>query len=239
MIINRDPQRSEAWYESRRGLPTCSRFSSILTAVKETPSSGQNTLINELIAESIQPPAEGIIDRRVMTQEMEYGMRLEAEARCSFELEHAGGAVVSEVGFVLHDSGLFGGSPDALVGGESGVEIKCPNLATHIGYVRAGVLPSEYKCQVHGYMIVTGRNEWNFYSYARGVAPFHLIVSRDAFTGKLESALYDFCKRYNAVRSLFNLPEIGREQDHDNHLPAAKADRRNPGPKAPSSGGTI
>jgi hypothetical protein len=199
-------QRSEQWFAARRGLPTCSRFDRILTAAKAQPAAAQSALIDELIAETICPPQEGLI--RPATAEMEYGLKLEAEARCAYELEFARGNV-REVGFVLHDSGMFGGSPDALVGEDGGVEIKCPNAATHIGYVRAGVLPNDYKAQVHGYMVVTGRAWWSFFSYARHFPPFHVRVERDEFTAKLAAELLNFCQRYNEARAKFNLPPIG------------------------------
>lgn len=206
MTTTNAAQRSEAWFEARRGVPTCSRFDKILTAVKAQPAAAQSALIDELIAESICPPEEGFI--RPASIEMEYGMKLEAEARCAFELEHAT-EPVKEVGFILADCGMFGGSPDALVGESGGVEIKCPNAATHIGYFRAGVLPNEYKCQLHGYMIVTGRNWWSFFSYARHLPPFHLRIVRDEFTAKLEAELLAFCERYNKARALFDLPPFG------------------------------
>lgn len=199
-------QRSDAWYKVRRGLPTCSRFDKILTAAKGLRSAAQDTLISELIAESVCPPEDGVIS--MTTAEMEYGMKLEAEARCCYEMEHAVGRV-REVGFVMHDSGMFGGSPDALVGDDGGVEIKCPNAATHVGYVRDNVLPNEYKCQVHGYMAVTGRAWWDFWSYARHFDPFLIRVKRDEFTTKLETELFEFCKRYNDARAKFNLQPIG------------------------------
>lgn len=202
------PQRSQEWFDARRGIPTCSRFDSILTPKTGKPAAAQETLINQLIAESIAPPVEGFIKPAYVSEEMEQGMKLEAEARCAYELEFAP-APVTEAGFVLHDSGLFGGSPDALVGDVGGCEIKCPLLATHIGYVRAGVLPDAYKAQVHGYLIVTGREWWAFFSYARGAEPLHLIVKRDDFTAKLEAELLAFCARYNAERAKFNLPPIG------------------------------
>jgi hypothetical protein len=201
-------QRSQAWFDARRGLPTCSRFDAILTPKTGKPAAAQETLINSLIAESIAPPAEGFVRAEYVSEEMEQGMKLEAEARCAYELEFAP-APVSEAGFLLHDSGLFGGSPDALVGEVGGCEIKCPLLATHIGYVRNGALPDAYRCQVHGYLIVTGRAWWSFFSYARGAEPLHLTVTRDDFTAKLEAELFAFCARYNAERAKFNLPPIG------------------------------
>jgi hypothetical protein len=202
-------QRSEAWFSARRGLPTCSRFDSILTPRNAAPSSGQQTLINELIAESILPPELGSIKPQFTNDDIERGMILEAEARCAYDMEFAKGQPVTQVGFVLHESGLFGGSPDALVGEDGGVEIKCPAPATHIGYIRKGVLPDAYRCQVHGYLIVTGRPYWDFFSYARAFQPFHLRVTRDDFTDKLESELNAFCIRYNRERADFGLPPIG------------------------------
>jgi len=199
-------QRSEEWFAARRGLPTCSRFNQILTAVQGKPSSAQDTLINELIAESLCPPEEGFI--RPASAEMEYGMKLEAEARCCYELEYAR-EPMSEVGFMLADCGMFGGSPDALVGESGGVEIKCPNASTHIGYFRAGVLPSEYRCQVHGYMVVSNRPWWDFFSYARNIPPFRVRVPRDDFTAKLEAEVLSFCERYNIARAMFDLPPVG------------------------------
>lgn len=202
------PQRSLAWFHARRGIPTCSRFDSIMTPVTAKPAKAQESLINELIAESIAPPDAGFIKPQYISEDMEQGMKLEAEARCAYEMEHAP-EPVSEVGFVLHDSGLFGGSPDALVGEAGGCEIKCPLLSTHIGYVRNGVLPDAYKCQVHGYLLVTGRKWWDFFSYARGTAPFHLRVTCDEFTDKLALELRIFCAHYNAERAKFELPPIG------------------------------
>lgn len=209
MRVSTMPQRSAEWYAARRGIPTASRFDAILTPAKGEPSKGQDKLICELIAESIQPPELGLIPTFV-SPEMEQGMKLEGEARCCYELEYADGAHVSEVGFVLSDCGLFGGSPDALVGEDGGLEMKCPNLSTHIGYVRAGKLPDDYKCQVHGSMIVTGRPWWDFFSYARHVRPFRVRVYRDEFTAKLEAELLAFAKKYNEARALFDLPPIGQ-----------------------------
>lgn len=199
-------QRSEAWFSARRGLPTASRFDKILTPKKGDPSAAQDSLIDELLAESLLPPQQGII--RTATADMYEGMRLEAEARCAFEIGYAD-APVKEVGLIIHESGLFGASPDALVGDHSGLEIKCPNGTTHIGYLRNGILPYEYRCQVHGSMVVTGRRSWHFFSYARNLPPLHLLVTWDIFTDRLEKELLNFCSRYNKARALFGLPPIG------------------------------
>ncbi len=197
------PQRSAEWFAARRGLPTCSRFDKIITPAQGKRSSAQDTLINELIAESLLPVEQDAVQH--VSPEMEYGMRLEAEARCYYELEYAK-TPVTDVGFILSDCKRFGGSPDALVGEEGGVEIKCPNPSTHIGYIRSGVLPNEYKCQLHGYLVLTRRKWWDFLSYCRNLPPFVVRVAPDEFTARLQAELADFCIRYSAERIRFNLP---------------------------------
>lgn len=207
MKIIDHPQLSAEWFNVRRGLPTCSRFDQIMTAVTCKPSAGQSKLIDELIAESICPPEEAIPS--YVSPEMEAGMKLEAEAKCSFQLEYANGAPIKEVGFILADCARYGGSPDLLVGEDGGAEIKCPSPSVHVGYIRAGELPSIYKLQIHGYMIVTGRSHWSFFSYARHLPPFHLRIERDEFTAKLEAELLNFCQKYNDARVAFGLKPFG------------------------------
>lgn len=200
------PQGSEAWFAARRGLPTASRFDKIIQPVRGGPASAQDKLIDELVAESLLPPETD--SRRYVSSDMESGMKLEAEARCAYEFGFAN-AKVTEVGFVLATCGMFGGSPDALVGEEGGVEIKCPIATTHVGYVRAGVLPDAYKCQVHGHMVVTSRRWWDFFSYHRGLPPFHVRVVADEFTDKLAAELPRFCARLNEARKKFGLAPLG------------------------------
>lgn len=197
------PQRSPEWFEARRGLPTASRFDQILTPAKGEPSKAQETLINELIAECLTEAGE---DRR--TAAMEAGNLLEDEARAAYELDHAEGLSVQQVGLLLEDSGRFGGSPDSLVGEDGGLEIKCPIAATQVAYVRAGLLPSDYRCQVHGHLVVTGRAWWDFFSYHRGLPSLRVRVTRDEFTDKLSVELGKFCAKYNEARARFGLAPL-------------------------------
>lgn len=205
MIINSAPQGSPEWFAARRGIPTASRFDQIITPGRGERSSSQDKLINALIAESLLPADD---DEGYKSDAMKNGTAMEPEARAFYELAHATGPV-REVGFVLADCGMFGGSPDALVGEDGGVEIKAPSAAVHVGYVRGGVLPADYKCQVHAYLVVTKRPWWDFFSYHRGLPSFCLRVEADEFTAKLAAELHAFCARYNEARAKFNLPPIG------------------------------
>ena len=104
-----------------------------------------------------------------------------------------------------HWKHVVGCSPDSLIkdGGEyvAGLELKCPSPYTHAAYIEEGVLPDEYKAQVHGSMAVTGLNQWHFFSFFPGLAPFHLVVHRDDFTDKLTAALDRFITEYGAYRA--------------------------------------
>jgi len=122
---------------------------------------------------------------------VKFGNMLEPFAREYYE--RVTGFEVTEVGFIAHDSGGFGCSPDGLVeymdGHSHGVEIKCPIPETHLAWLLAGTLPECHKLQVHACMAVTGLARWDFLSYCPGDAPLLLTVERDAFTDQLESGL--------------------------------------------------
>ena len=124
---------------------------------------------------------------------MERGTRLEPIARIDFEMRT--GIDVNEVGFVTNDSfgEHIGCSPDGLIdGGKGGLEIKCPLPATHFKYHREGVLPKEYRAQVHGCMAVCDSEYWHFTSFCPNLKDFSLRVYRDDYTESLAAALKQF-----------------------------------------------
>jgi enamine deaminase RidA (YjgF/YER057c/UK114 family) len=193
------PQLSPEWFEARRGIPTASSFDKILTPKKGEPSSSQEDYLCELAAErlALVPPAD-----RPMSGAMRHGVDYEAEARRWFEFE--ADCEVRQVGFVTTDDGRLGCSPDGLILGPdgnpaAGLELKCPQGKTHVKYLLDGVLPNDYRCQVHGALIVTGLPLWHFVSYAPGLAPLHIEVQPDKFTDKLRAALEDFNARLQAA----------------------------------------
>jgi len=197
-------QRSPEWYELRRGMPTASRFDSILTPAKGEPSKAQDTLIAELIEEAMLPAQDGVIT--YLSPEMEQGIILEAEARCRYELDHG---TVTSVGFLTSQCGRYGCSPDGLVGTDGGLELKCPALRTHIAWMLKGGLPNEHKVQVHGSMVVSRRRWWDFFSYSRYADPLHVHVEWDSFTDRLETELNNFAERLNQARVRFGLKPLG------------------------------
>jgi hypothetical protein len=193
------PQYSPDWWEARRGVPTCSQFHRIIQPKKGQLSASAMPYIHELIADRIKfdPP---LLTEQPATPAMRYGTAQEPEARSHYELVKD--VDVRLVGFVKTDDERFGGSPDGLVGDDGGLEIKCPDLKTHVGYLLADVLPDDYRAQVHGHLAITGRKWWDFISYHKD-SPRQFItrVCPDDFTEQLKDVLQQFWALYSAAWS--------------------------------------
>ena len=87
---------------------------------------------------------------------------------------------------------------------------KNPNAATHAEYLYYGVLPDDYKAQVHGYLIISGRAWWDFLSYCPGLQPFIIRVTPDEYTKQLRVNMELFWTDYEAVLRKIN-PDYKRE----------------------------
>jgi len=195
VIVHDVEQGSEQWFALRRGIPTASQFGRIFTGGGKA-SAQRDDYIHELVAQFHCPeiPAE----EPYISKAMERGMMLEAEARAWYCLDQR--RDVTRVGFLTTACGRFGGSPDALVSDIGCLEIKCPQPKTHVGYCLRGVLPTEYKPQVHGYLWLTGLLWCDFLSYCPGLPPLLVRVAPDDYTGALGKALEAFHADYLIAR---------------------------------------
>lgn len=195
MRLHECQQYSPEWWEARRGIPTASNFDKIVTSTGK-PSSQQDAYIAELICDLYDPhyPRK----ETYQSAAMKNGTILEPQARSEFML--ATGYDVDEVGFITTDDGRVGCSPDGLVGESAGLELKSPQLQTHLQYLMANKLPARYKLQVHGSMWVTGRTAWHFASYYPGMTLFMVKVEWDDFTGKIGEALTAFAHRLDEAK---------------------------------------
>ncbi len=190
-IINVE-QGTEEWFNARKGVPTASAFSKIVTPAKGGKSASSKTYMYELLSEKLGAETEAGFS----SEWMERGIELEEMARSLFELET--GLLVEEVGMIKTDDGFIGCSPDGLIGEDGGIEIKCPKASTHVEYMIEGVLPLKYKTQVMGSLMVSERDYWYFMSYHPDLEPFILKVERDEeFIAKMKSHIDDFVKELN------------------------------------------
>ncbi|WP_312237348.1 YqaJ viral recombinase family protein [Stenotrophomonas sp.] len=191
-------QGSVEWYAARKGVPTASEFSSIITPKRGEYATAADTYINQLIDELMRPEAGESFGGNRHTLR---GKELEPEAREYYAFEQD--VVPQQVGFILNDSGTLGCSPDSLIGKPGGLEIKCPDGPTHVKWLRAGIVPDEHKPQVHGSLIITGREWWDFLSFCPGYEPLLVRVTPDGFTEKLQAHLDRFLTEYQAARAIF------------------------------------
>lgn len=194
-------QGSEEWFALRRGRATASNFKKIITPAKGEYSKQASGYMRDLLVECFTPDYAKFLG----TFWTDRGTEMEPEARKAFEAHT--GLTTEQVAFVTADrwQHVVGCSPDSLIKDASGkyvagLEIKCPSPFTHAEYIEDGVLPDEYKAQVHGSMVVTGLPRWHFFSYFSGLQPFHLVVERDDYTAKLEAAIDRFIIEYGAYR---------------------------------------
>ncbi len=194
-------QGSAEWLRDRCGHPTASEFDRILTPKTMKPSASADDYMAEIVADIIRGGPEDI--KSFVTKEMERGNLMEPEARRYYTFTT--GNEVQQVGHCLSDDGKFGMSPDGLIGlkdgiAEGGLELKCPLGKTHVKYLaNGGGLPSDYRCQVHGQLIV-GNLKWvDFLSYCSPLPPFLVRVVPDEFTELLKKALADFCVRLDEL----------------------------------------
>ena len=174
IIVNDVIQGSDEWLSLRCGVITASEINNIITSTgRDTKDEKYKTYIRQKAGEIIS----GRTDSSYSGGYMQKGLDMEDEARNMFmmhEFKH-----VSEVGFIFKDEDKrVGCSPDGL-SINSGLEIKCPKISTHIKYLQQSKVPSEYIPQIMFSMYVTDLKYWHFMSYCEGLNPLIIKVSRD------------------------------------------------------------
>ncbi len=212
MIVLNVPQGSPEWHDAKLGVPSSSLFKKIFTSTG-LASSSAGQYMNELLGERMT----GEPHNRKVTADMKRGNIFEPEARNTFsfiydfEVREVGccypdGSDNVSIATEMKERPPFLCSPDGFLFnvanypmvGYEGLEIKCPNAATHIRTLRKGVLPTDHKHQVQGSLFVTGFSHWWFMSYHPGLQPFIIRVGRDeSFIKKLEVKLTRFCDKLN------------------------------------------
>lgn len=181
-------QGSSEWLALRCGIPTASEFDNLVTP-EWKPRIGQTpeTYLLKKVAEKVM----GYQANQFTSFAMDNGSLLESEAIPMYE--GVFGVTVDRVGFCTTDDGRIGCSPDGLIGEDGGLEVKCPEPHTHLGYLLNGGVPKQYMAQVQGCMFVTGRPHWTFISYSRYFPPLIVQVARNEIAqNSLDAALVRF-----------------------------------------------
>lgn len=147
-------QGSAEWFAARAGIPTASRFSTVMAKGEgKTRAEYMRKLAGEIItgeqAESFSTP------------HMERGKAMEDEARETYAFIN--GVEPYQVGFIRN--GDKGASPDSLIGTDGGLEIKTALPHIQIDRLERDRLPPEHKAQVQGNLWISEREWWDFVSY--------------------------------------------------------------------------
>lgn len=153
-------QRTDEWFAARLGKVTASRIGDIMAKTKSGYGAARKNYMAQLLCERLT----GMREETFVSAAMQRGTDLEAKARATYILTN--GDLVEEIGFVEHPNiEMSGASPDGLVNDDGLIEIKCPNTATHLEFIRTKKPKSEYILQMQWQMACTGRSWCDFVSY--------------------------------------------------------------------------
>ena len=175
MIHHNDPQGSDAWLESRKGLITGSRFKDARDRLKSgQPSSKALAYARDVARERCGGTAPGAF----VNSAMKFGTEQEPLARVAYEA--LTGNLVEEVGFITDDSGIFGLSPDGLIDDDGVLEVKTMVSSDTLFTAVADGDISAYIDQCNGYLWMLGRQWVDLALWAPDLEPLglHLTVRR-------------------------------------------------------------
>jgi putative phage-type endonuclease len=157
-------QRSPAWYQARLGRLTGSRAADALAVSRKKGGgelAGRRNLRFQLALERMTGQSQ---ESDYCSPAMLQGIEREDDARRAYEMQT--GALVERSGFLAHPTLMAGVSLDGHVGDYAGVlELKCPQVMTHMANVMSGQVPAEYALQIRHALWLTGAAYCDFVSY--------------------------------------------------------------------------
>ena len=158
-------QGTPEWFQARCGIVTARELHKVLAKGEgKTRSKYMRQLAGEIITGE---PAYSF-----QNDHMARGKEQEDTAR---ELLALSVGPISQIGFI-RDALRLGCSPDGLLHDPKlcitgGVEIKSCLPDIQIERLIKGDIPSEYRAQVDGSLLVSGYSSWTFFSYSPGMPP--------------------------------------------------------------------
>ena len=193
-VIEYMEQYSDEWFAARNGTPSASNFDKIVTSTG-SPSTQAKKYMYGLVGELL-------VGTKVETYQnanMLRGLELEGEAIKLYEMVY--GVKTQKVGICYkNEQRNVSCSPDALVGEDGLLEVKCPTLPVAIEYLLSRKVPTAYVQQTQGQLWVTGREWVDFMSYFPGLEPMIVRSYRnEKFIEGLEKELLVFLRELNRV----------------------------------------
>jgi len=149
------PQGSELWLGVRLAKLTASK---IHDATAKQQNGKYYKARENYMKANIAEKLTGISQDAFVSSAMKWGVETEPQARAAYEF--AKDVEVKQVAFADHPAiPMSGASPDGLVGDKGLLEIKCPNMGTHLDRLATNEIPQEYLAQMQWQMACLDR-EW-------------------------------------------------------------------------------
>jgi len=159
-------QGTPEWHAQRLGKLTASRIADIMARTKTGWSASRSNYAAQLVAERLTGTAQDSFT----TAAMAWGIETEPHAKAAYEFKFD--VDIAPAGFVDHPSiEMSGASPDGYIGDDGLIEIKCPNIATHIDTLLGAAIDGRYEKQMQWQMACTGRQWCDFASFDPRLPP--------------------------------------------------------------------
>jgi exodeoxyribonuclease (lambda-induced) len=189
-------QKSWEWFTARAGKVTGSEMGNLITdklALRKWSTAMPRSYLHRKLAEKWRGEA---LESFGGSRQTDQGIMWEDRARRYFAslLD----SDITTIGGIESDDGRCWCSPDGIIGETTGLEIKCPNADTHVGWLLSGELPEEHVLQVHFSLWVSGWQEWQFLSYCRDLPHLAIRVEpSEEINDLIENAVQQFNIEFN------------------------------------------
>lgn len=161
-------QGSDAWHAARLGIPTASRFATVM-------AKGEGKTRREYMLRLVGEILTGEPTDNYSNLHMERGKEMEAEARDMYQFMKD--VETRQVGFIRN--GDKGASPDSLIDTNGGCEIKTKLPHLQLDVLLRDRLPPEHVAQCQGFLWVAEREWVDFVSFWPRLPLFVKRVYRD------------------------------------------------------------
>ncbi len=155
-------QGTTQWHRMRAGTITASKVHDIIKngRAKGSYSAARQVYMNELIAQV----CTGLLPDELTAKQVIWGKENEPKALDLYNPFDEKN--ISQIAFIYGLDMRCGVSPDALVGDNGGLEIKCPwTTSQYIDQLLGGEPKPEYLTQMQYSMWLTKREYWDFANY--------------------------------------------------------------------------
>lgn len=158
MIFHDVEQNTDEWQDLRLGKATASNFACFMANYGKAFGDPAKKYALQIALERINLQK---IENGFSNEHTERGHEQEPIARMMYEDDQF--ALVTNGGFFDH--GLYGDSPDGLVGSDGVIEIKSVIASTHYENLKRGTFDPAYKWQIVGHIDCTQRSWCDFVSF--------------------------------------------------------------------------